>query len=580
MTPTSVTKVSEDRSSPNKRFGWRNLPRRGKILLLLAIIVTPLAITTLWYFFWSGRPLTFMVPMRDGVYLATDVYLPDGPGPFPVILYRTPYDKSTDPGPTYFRQYNVAIVAQDFRGCHASEGMYDAWGMDAQDTYDTVLWLEQQSWYNGVYATYGASARGITQYIQVQVPRNVACQEITVATPDIHSIAMFQGGAPHKMLAENWLAGIHHREYYETLFNHPFSNDSYAFARRIDEWEWGNVTWPSIHVGGWYDCFGQGTLEGFMGYQYKGGEGGKGQARLIMGPWTHNVFNNQSGELTYPSANFAPGYNDLFYAMYAERVLKLTQYGDYRTVANVTYYVMGDVDTTSTNWNRWAYASDWPVPYTNKTLYFDEGGYLSESSPDPDCNRSYIFDPNHPVSTRGGANLDGNNRGPFDQRPVEDDSTDIVHFNTTITTPLNVTGRIWTHLFVTSNCTDTDFTVKLCDIYPSGEEMLICDGIIRMRSREGQDHAVFMDGSGTTVYEAWVDLWSTAYVFNAGHTLQVSVSSSNYPRFDVNPNTGAAILPVTATTHMVCANNTVIFSDTYPSGIILPIPSMAPTFYT
>ncbi len=568
-----------DNLSQNKRSWLRNLSRRGKILLLLTIIITPLAITALWYFFWSGRPLTYMVPMRDGVHLATDVYLPAGTGPFPVLLYRTPYDKNTDTGPTYYRQNDVAIVAQDFRGCHASGGIYDAWGTDAQDAYDTVLWLEQQSWYNGIYVTYGASARGITQYMQVQLPRaGLACQAITVATPDLYSIAMFQGGAPHKMLAENWLDGIHQRDYYEKLFEHPFSNDSYAFARRIDEWEWSNVTWPSIHVGGWYDCFGQGTLEGFMGYQYKGGTGGKGQARLFMGPWTHDVFNNHSGELIYPNANSAPRYYDIFNAMSAEQVFDSMQFGDYRTMSNVTYYVMGDVNTTSTSWNRWANATDWPVPYNNQTWYFQQGGVLSQSSPVTNANLSYVFDPASPVETRGGANLDPTTRGPYDQRPVENLRTDISHFDVSIATPLLITGRIWAHLFVTSNCTDTDFTVKLCDMYPGGAVMLICDGIIRMRAREGQDHEAFMDGSGTRVYEAWVDLWSTSYVFNAGHTLRVSISSSNYPRFDVNPNTGDPIAPVTTATHMHCANNTVIFNATCPSGILLPIPTALPSF--
>ncbi len=576
--------MSENGGSPApetlpKTSRWRHLSRRGKIGLLLVIVITPLAITALWYFFWSGRPLTFMVPMRDGVHLATDVYLPAGDGPFPVILYRTPYDKNSDPGPISFRQNNVAIVAQDFRGCHASEGTYDAWGTDAQDAYDTVVWMEQQSWYNGIYVTYGASARGITQYMQAQVPHaGLVCQAITVATPDLYSIAMFQGGAPHKMLAENWLEGVHHGEYYATLFEHPFSNDSYAFARRVDEWEWSNVTWPSVHVGGWYDCFGQGTLEGFMGYQYKGGTGGKGQARLFMGPWTHDMFNNHSGELVYPNARDAPKYNDLFNAMAVQQVFNSMQYGDYRTMSNVTYYIMGDVNVTSTTWNRWANASDWPVPYTNQTWYFHEGGALSLAPPMINANASYVFDPSNPVQTRGGANLDPTTRGPFDQRPVEESHGDILYFDNLTTAPVLVTGRIWAHLFVASNCTDTDFTVKLIDVYPDGSALLICDGIIRMRAREGQDHAVLMDGSGTTVYEAWVDLWSTAYVFNSGHTLRVAVSSSNYPRFDVNPNTGAAIQPVTTTTPKLCANNTVIFNSTCPSSIILPLPSSLPSF--
>ena len=141
-----------------------------------------------------------------------------------------------------------------------------------------------------------------------------------------------------------------------------------------------------------------------------------------------------------------------------------------------------------------------------------------------------------------------------------------------------MTGRIFGHVYVLSNCTDTDFTVKLCDVYPDGRSMLIADGILRMRYREGRDQEVFMDESGSTVYEAYIDLWSTSYVFNAGHRIHVSISSSNYPRFDVNPNTGEKVEPFITGDDFYYANNSLVISPDYPSSIVFPIPIDAPNF--
>lgn len=556
------------------------LSKKMKISLIAFLIISPLTIIAIYYTFFDNlNKSTYNIRTRDNMTLATDVYLPEGEGPFPVVLYRTPYGKSSDKGPTNLLQYGVAIVSQDHRGCHDSTGLYTAFGSDGFDAEDTVAWLKQQSWFNGKYATWGASARGITQYMQVTHLTDVQCQYIQVGTPDLYSIAMFQGGAPRKQLAEDWLASISHRDYYNEIFNHPLSTDSYASDRRIDASEWSSVTWPSIHMGGWYDCFGQGTIDGFCGYQYQGGVGGKDNAKLIMGPWTHTLSSQNAGELQYPTnAKSDPTSENLFQGMFAEKLLGTTQYGDYRTMANVTYYVMGDLTTNSTQWNRWATADAWPIPATNTTLYLASNSTISLTKSAEAKNFTYIFDPHNPIDTKGGANLNSDNRGPKDQRNVESNRADLIYFNSTITSPFTITGRIWAHLYITSNCTDTDFTVKLTDTYPDGRNMLICDGILRMRSREGQDKVVFMDGSGTTVYEAWIDLWSTSYVFNTGHTLSIGISSSNYPRFDVNPNTGGTIMPFNSTTPANYAKNSVVISNDYPSSLILPVPTTAPHF--
>lgn len=549
------------------------------VIIIIVAIITPVIVFLLIYLIKPRPDETYMVEMRDGVHLATDVYLPKGDGPFPVIFYRTPYNKNTDQGPLDLMKYGVAIVAQDSRGCHNSEGDYAAFGTDGIDSFDTIQWMKTQTWFNGIYATFGGSARGITQYMQVPYLNDLSAQYIEVATPNLFSQALFQGGAPRKMLAENWLTGIGHGEYYETIFDGISYNSTFAKAHRIEETDYSNVVWPAIHKGGWFDCFGQGIIDGFMGYQYSGGEGGKNNSNLIMGPWTHDSGNNKVGELTFPdNAIYTPYSSELTNAFLAEALLNTLEYGNRRDYPTVIYYVMGDTNQASSLWNQWAASDVWPVPYSNQYYYLQTDNTLNTLTPSESRNYAYSFDPSNPVTTRGGANLLTENRGPFDQRTVESGRTDIVSFEYPISESFLVTGHLEASLYVTSDCFDTDFTVKLMDVYPDGSAYNLCDGIIRMRYRNGMEEAELMDGSGSTVYNAIIDLWSTSYYFAEGHILKISISSSNFPRFDVNPNTGAPIAPVTETTQYLVANNSIIVSPEYPSALILPIPSAPPNY--
>lgn len=559
---------------------WKELSKISKIVLIFILILSPTIIIAISYILLSSsQKRTYMVEMRDGIKLATDVYLPESEGPFPLVLYRTPYGKSEAKGlADFLLQYNIGLVAQDHRGCHDSEGDYTIFGSDGPDALDTVKWLKKRSWFNGIYATQGGSARGITQYQQVPYLNDVQCQDIVVATPNLYDHGMYYNGVPRKMLARNWLNGINQGEHYEEIFDHPLGNDDWAMTHRIDEWEWSNVTWPSMHSGGWYDVFSQGILEGFMGYQYKGGNGGAGNAKLIMGPWTHGINENKSGELIYPNANSAPYSSDIYEALFAEKLLGLTDFGNYRHYPNVTYYVMGDIDKNSENWNRWAISDKYPIPYFNQTWHFHSDNTLKLEKPNHYSKKNYIYNPTDPVETLGGTNLINTNRGPYDQRPVEENRSDIIHFEYDVKSPKLITGKILSKLYIKSNCTDTDFTVKLSDVYPDGRVMLICDGIARMRYREGRDKSVLMDGNMEKVYEILIDLWSTSYVFNSGHKIRVSISSSNYPRFDVNPNTGVKIEPFDENTTFNYANNSIILAPQYPSGIIFPIPISDPNF--
>lgn len=252
---------------------------------------------------------------------------------------------------------------------------------------------------------------------------------------------------------------------------------------------------------------------------------------------------------------------------------------------SVAYYVMGEQTAEGAprpeNWNRWAISDKWPLPVNNINYYFQASNTLSTNIPSESKKFTYKFDPSKPIQTKGGNNLNESNRGPMDQRDVETGRTDIVKFDLDVVeSPLSVIGRVSANLFVTSDRLDTDFTAKLVDVYPDGREILICDGIVRMRHRNGMDKEELMDVSDATIYEAMIDLWSTAYVFNTGHKLRVVISSSNYPRFDVNPNTGERIKGImTPNDPYLIANNSILVAPDYPSSIILPTPINPLEFY-
>lgn len=506
---------------------------------------------------------TYMVEMRDGVHLATDVYLPRANVlPHGSILVRTPYNKN------YNRDFGreVAnagwpIVIQDMRGRFASEGTDTVFRHAQTDGPDTLSWIADQHWSNGKIATYGGSAKGMNQYFMAGAsPPNLACQFIYVATPNLYRYAFQQGGQFRQSLVELWLKGQGSLHMLDEYFAHENYTMDYWTNVSMDD-KWGNVQVPAIHVGGWYDCFAQGTIEGFMGYQYQGGAGAKGHSKLIMGPWTHGGGRIQ-GELTYPEN----AVDTFSYLMLVDMIEQYTMNKgtNFQQWPAVRYYVMGDVDDDSAPGNEWLISDEWPVIYEPVPVYLSKdnslGVKVSTSS-----SFSYIYDPTDPVPTLGGQNLNIA-KGPYDQRPVEQREDVILFTSDVLTEPVWITGPVSARLFVSSTCVDTDFTVKLTDVYPDGRSMLITDGILRMRNRNGVDHWEFMQPG--EIYEVEVDLWSTSYIFNEGHQIRVAISSSNAPRFLPNPNTADGIRK--NVTYAI-AENTVYVGNDCPSRIILPL---------
>ena len=503
----------------------------------------------------------YMVAMRDNVKLATDVYLPEGKGPWPVILLRTPYNKALRGQATPWVAEGYSVVMQDCRGRFKSEGRYLPFMDDHYDGYDTVEWIAKQSWSNGKIGMYGGSALGITaNQASIMTPPHLTAMYVIVAPASAYHHVIYTGGIFRREMNEGWLKSQGATDALKDMFSHN-RQDGY-FDIREGRLHWGKVKVPVYNQGGWYDVFQQGNIDNFVGLQHQGGDGARGKQRLTMGPWAHG----QVEEVKYP-ANSAPPQREV--QRWFEYWLKGVDNGIMREPA-VRYYVMGDVTDPQAPGNEWRTTADWPPPAKMTSYYLAANSNLSERMPETkDGQSSYLYDPKNPVPTIGGTNLTIK-KGPMDQRAIGE-RKDVLKFMTApLTAPLEVSGPVKVELWAESDAPDTDWMAKLVDVYPDGTERLVTDSGLRARFREGFDREVFMKKG--QVYKFTIDLWSTSIVFNKGHRIAVHVTSSNDPRFDPNPNTGK---PLRADGETRVANNTVYFNRQRASRILLPVARLA-----
>jgi hypothetical protein len=545
------------------------MPNRlsGYSVLLVILLSSPLA---------AYVKTTYMVAMRDGVPLATDVYLSDNPGKWPALLVRTPYGKNTEPLlaalAIYLTGQGYAVVIQDTRGRFDSKGadslfLDDGWGEQRQDGYDTVEWIAAQNWSNGKVGTWGASAFGITQYLMAgSAPPHLVCQFVEVAATNLYSQAAYPGGVLLKNLVEEWITG----QGSEYLIPFVIANPNYnSIWERLNlESRFHVVNVPIHHLGGWHDIFVAGTINGFVGLQHHGAVGARGKQKLTIGPWTHaNWFDTKQGELTFPS-NSAFTINNYLTEMLLRWFDYWLQGKDTKITSEppVRYYVMGAVNEAGAPGNEWRNAADWPPAAQPTPFYFHQSGDLNtEKSATTQAFASYQYDPKNPVPTKGGRNLTID-AGPYDQRSTESRPDVLIFTTPVLAQPMEVIGKITAKLWVSSSAKDTDFMAKLMDVYPDGRSMLVCDGALRARHRYSLRQENFM--APDSIYQCEIDLWSTAIIFNQGHRLRVAISSSNAPRFDPNPNTGR---PLRADSVTVVATNTIHLDANYPSHIVLPV---------
>ncbi|MCA9759551.1 MAG: CocE/NonD family hydrolase [Candidatus Eisenbacteria bacterium] len=519
----------------------------------------------------GGYPVseTVQIPMGDGTLLNTEIWYPQGgSGPWPVILSRTPYNASGSLPFELLVSLGFVAIGQDIRGFYGSGGSFEmfrsnGWGPNHQDGKETLDWIVAQPWCDGHVGTFGASAPGITQNLLMgSVPNGLSCTHVTVGTGDLYEQLVFPGGTLKEADIVGWLNGIGYPQLVDSLEAHAVGDEW---------WDWLDVTarasvieTPSYSITGWYDLMIQGSLDLFEALQYGGGPGALGNQKLIVGPWSHGVGVMPVGELTYPNSDPA----------LAEAIVggALDWFNFWEKGANngimskppVAYYVMGDPDMPGAPGNEWRASSVWPPASSSISYYLGSGGGLSNTELDPGT-QSFVFDPADPVPTLGGNNL-VLQLGPYDQRPVESRS-DVLLFETPpLTSALEVVGQVEVVLYASSDRLDTDFTAKLTDVYPDGRSMLVCDGVLRARFRNGFRTEELLTPGEVERYV--IDLGSTALVFAPGHKIRLAVSSSNSPRFAVNPNHGG---PFGSDDPPLIATNTVQLGGAYPSALVLPV---------
>lgn len=544
-------------------FGFRNwfgirLSAIG--LLAVALLLSPALLT--------AAVQTNLVAMRDVVKLATDAYLPDGDGPWPVIFLRFPYNKALGAGvgPDANKR-GFVFVAQDTRGRFASEGEnlpFDADGRaDGKwDGYDTAQWIAKQPWCNGKIGTWGGSAGAITQYLLAGTGQtNIVSQHLTVGTASLFLEGMYRGGIFRKSLVEDWLKATKFESYALDRWTTNYPYGQYWRDREITA-DYGKVNAAGVHIGGWYDIFAQATVDAFLGYQTKGGSGAKGKQKLIMGPWTHGVLMEKSGDLTFPGAKTPPGEVHDPWKWFAA-----TLQGEANGIMEaptVTYYVMGAVGEDGAPGNEWRTADQWPpVKTTKRSLFLHRDQVASFTAPKIAGSVSYVSDPENPVPTIGGYELTIP-AGPKDQRALESRPDVLVFTTAPLDAPLEVTGNVVARIQFASDAPDTDLIVRLCDVYPDGRSFNICEGALRLRFREGLEREAWLTPGETTVAE--VSFWPTSMVFNRGHRLRVHVTSSSSPALEPNRQNGEP--PRTGEPRK--ANNRVGFGE-QGSQLVLPV---------
>jgi hypothetical protein len=318
------------------------------------------------------------------------------------------------------------------------------------------------------------------------------------------------------------------------------------------------ITVPVYNVGGWYDIFAVGTMNSFVGLQTRGGPGARGNQKVVMGPWTHGINIRKAGELTYPE-NAKNDQLDKDRTRWFDYWLKGDDNGIMREPA-MNYYVMGDVDDQSAPGNLWRHVTCWPPANRITNLYLQAGGKLRREKADSDPE-TYKYDPDNPVPTRGGNNLFPP-AGPMDQKKIGERADMLKYETELLEKPIELTGTPCVRLYASSSAPDTDWVVKLIDVYPDGREMLVSDTALRARYRNSFTAPEFMKPGDVYLFN--IEFWPTSIVLNKGHKIALHVTSSNYPRYSVNPNTEDG------KTKQV-AQNTIYHDKKWPSALVLPV---------
>lgn len=593
----------------------------------LALPVAAQASDTCTYTMDTDVPAT----MRDGTILRADVFTPTASDTFPVILLRLPYNKDRAQtyvyaSPGYYASQCYNVVVQDVRGQYKSDGIFYTFRDEATDGYDTIEWAAGLPKSNGRVGMYGFSYPGASQWLAAALrPPHLVTIIPAMTSSDYHDGWTYEGGALDLSFAEDWplttiansavrrypdgaaldaemnqavideftiwywylplkdFPPLHPEDprvapYFFDWLRHP-DNDAYwqqwSIRSRYDQ-----ITVPVLNFDGWYDIFIDGALENFNGMRkHAGSNVARKGTQLVVGPWLHLPWSRDVGQI-----NFGPEADnpiDQLQLRWFDFWLKGISNGVDKD-PKVRIFVMGA--------NKWRTANQWPLPGTVYQKYYlhskgdantvSGDGWLSTKKPEVNDDahaRSrrrieeaaidrYTYNPADPVPSIGGrfqASVPG---GPYDQRPVLGRPDVLVYTTAPLENDVEVTGPISVTLYASSSAKDTDFTAKLDDVYPDGTSMLIEYGIQRARYRDsGTNPTLIKPGK---IYEYKIKVWPTSNLFKAGHRIRLEISSSNFPMWDRNPNTGH---PFAQDAAMQEADQTIYHDIHHPSHITLPI---------
>jgi uncharacterized protein len=557
------------------------------------------------------------VPMktRDGVTLFADIYRPKSSEKFPVILMRTPYDKSVNwaVAPTSkIVSRGYVVIIQDVRGRYRSEGEWYPFRHEQADGYDTVEWAAALPFCNGKVGMMGASYVGATQMLAaIAQPPHLAGTAPNMTASNYHDGWTYQSGAFEQWFDQNWTSQlaqntlerfIHQNTnaligaptlpltnypvfnfgqlpadaqlteriapYYFDWLAHP-DYDSYWKQWSIEE-NFSKIQIPMLQVGGWYDIFNAGTLRNYMGAKkYGANEAARTRQHLLIEIGGHAGFGRRIGDVDFGAHAVENVYTDVILDWY-DFLFKGVE-NEFATDKPVKLFTMGA--------DEYRQEDDWPPPQARATKYFLHSngkansvrgdGSVSTVMPKSEPSDVYVYNPANPTPTIGGPLCcDGEHMepGPRDQRPVENRDDVLVYSLGPFAQNFEVTGPVTADLFVKSSAVDTDFTAKLVDVGPDGFAQDLTEGILRMRYRASQEHPELMNPG--QIYEITVDLWATSNIFLRGHSLRLEISSSNFPRFDRNMNTGDE---ARFARNFVPATNIILHDSQHPSALMLPV---------
>ena|GEM_PF-39472 len=533
------------------------------------------------------------VPMRDGVVLSANVFRPDAPGRFPVVVVRTPYGKSSPSHFSlgrHFAAHGYVYVIEDSRGRHDSEGTFGGMHDEMNDGYDTIEWAAAQPWSNGLVGTAGGSYGGENQWMAaVGRPPHLKAMAVLFSPPGPFYNIPFQYGAL-TLLTLDWdimVTGHDNQRtdvfgLAEAIRRLPLATiDEFATGRAIPLWKqnfehptyddfWKAVDYerhyekvdvPVLHMSGWHDDDQPGTFRNFTAMRRLGRAGQK----LLVGPWPHgNPTVTKLGPLDFgPSAKL--GLEETLLRWF-DRWLKGVPNG-VDAEPPVRIFVMGA--------NAWRDEADWPLPSTRWTkYYFHSGGRanslagdgsLSPVLPKKEPPDRYVYDPADPtpfIVPASSAQIGG----PDDYRPVGERQDVLVYTTPPLQEAIELTGPLSAKLFASSSAPDTDWNVMLMDVFPDGYALRLNDGVVRASFRESFENPTPIEPG--KIYEYTIDCWATSIVVPKGHRLRVHVASAAFPKFDRNLNTGHRL---GLDAEMQVARQTVYHDAKHPSHIVLPV---------